>query len=122
MAKRLNNKQPPTRVIERPSAIATKSTGVGIDTDGLSQGQQQVILDLLRTKLDRALILAHLKRNQIDEESREQTTKRALAICRFMREQLSKVPLDTQNTRWADEKLKEIEQLLEEAPINENPL
>jgi hypothetical protein len=120
MVKRLNDKIPLTPVMGRRYAIVTKPTVEGIDIDGLSQRLQQLYVDLLNTKLKTALILAQMKCNQKDLESREQTKKRAFAICSFIREQLLKVPLDTQNRQWVDEKLKEIERLLEVKPMTQD--
>jgi hypothetical protein len=99
--------------MESPSAVVTKYTEEGIATGGLSQGLQRVIVDLLRPKLDRALMLAQTKSNQIDPEFGEQTRRRASTICRVVREQLAKIQLDTHNRECVEKKLKEIERLLE---------
>ena len=121
MVKRLDNKMPPTAVMECPNAIVTKSTLEGIGTDILSQRLQELYVGLLTTKLETALVLAQRMGYQIDPESRGQTKKRAFATCRFIREQRLKVPLDTQNSRWVDEKLEEIERFLEIEPTDKNP-
>jgi hypothetical protein len=121
MVKRFDDKMLPTAVVERPHAVVTKSTVEGIDTDILSRRLQHLYVGWLTTRLETALVLARRMRHQRDPESRLRTKKRASATCRFIREQRLKVPLDTQNSRWVDEKLEEIERFLEIEPTDKNP-
>jgi hypothetical protein len=109
MVNRSGKKMPPVRIKQRPNQ------------GEVLQGLHQVFIDLLRTELDTALVLARLSHNRVRRGFRERAREMASGVCIAILTQLSEMRIGSQDRLWVEKRLKEIECLLIQGLLKESP-
>jgi hypothetical protein len=109
MVNRSGKKMPPVRIKQRPNQ------------GEVLQGLHQVFIDLLKTELNTALVLARLSHNPVQRGFSQRAREMASRICIVILTQLSEMRIGTQDRHWVEKGLKEIECLLVQGLLEESP-
>jgi len=109
MVKQPAKKKPPVRIEQGPNR------GEHL------QRLHQVFIDVLRTKLDTALVLAQMSQNRVYRGFSQRARELASRISITVLIQLSERRIGTQDRLWVEKKLEEIDRLLIEGLLKEYP-